>query len=49
MLKNAGTQRSKDILNADSWNYYEQDKHKVKNKNEKKIVRPSNINELCEY
>jgi len=31
------------------WNYYEQDKHKVRNKNEKKIIRPSNINELCEY
>jgi hypothetical protein len=31
------------------WNYYEQDKVKIKNKNEKKIIRPSNINELCEY
>ena len=31
------------------WNYYEQDKYKVKNKNEKKIIRPSNINELCGY
>ena len=31
------------------WNYYEKDKHKVRNKNEKKIIRPSNINELCGY
>ena len=31
------------------WNYYEQDKHKIANKNEQKIVRPLNINELCEY
>ena len=31
------------------WNYYEQEKHTVKNKNEQKIIRPSNINELCEY
>ncbi len=31
------------------WNYYENEKHTVKNKNEKKIIRPSNINELCEY
>ena len=31
------------------WNYYEQDKYKIANKNEQKIVRPLNINELCEY
>ena len=31
------------------WNYYEQDKCKIANKNEQKIIRPLNINELCEY
>ena len=31
------------------WNYYEQDKYKIANKNEQKIIRPLNINELCEY
>ncbi len=31
------------------WNYYEQDKYKIANKNEQKIVRPLNINELCEH
>ena len=31
------------------WNYYENEKHTVKNKNEQKIIRPHNINELCEY
>jgi len=31
------------------WNYYEQEKHKVKNKNEQKIIRPHNINELCKH
>ena len=29
------------------WNYYEQDKYKIANKNEQKIVRPLNIHELC--
>jgi hypothetical protein len=24
------------------WNYYEQEKHNVRNKNEKKIIRPLN-------
>ena len=31
------------------WNYYEQDKYKIANKNEQKIIRPLNINELCEH
>lgn len=31
------------------WNYYENEKHTVKNKNEQKIIRPHNINELCEH
>lgn len=31
------------------WNYYEQDKYKIANKNEQKIIRPHNINELCEH
>jgi hypothetical protein len=31
------------------WNYYEQEKHTVKNKNEQKIIRPHYINELCEH
>ena len=31
------------------WNYYEQEKYKVKNKNEQKIIRPHNINELCKH
>jgi len=31
------------------WNYYEQEKHLVRNKNEQKIIRPRNISELCEY
>jgi len=30
------------------WNYYEQEKQNIRNKNEQKIIRPSNINELCE-
>ena len=29
------------------WNYYEQEKQNIRNKNEQKIIRPSNINELC--
>ena len=29
------------------WNYYEQDKYKIANKNEQKIVRPLNIHKLC--
>ena len=28
------------------WNYYEQDKVKIKNKNEQKISRPLNQNQL---
>lgn len=31
------------------WNYYENEKHTIRNQNEQKIVRPHNINELCEY
>ena len=31
------------------WNYYEQDKYKIANKNEQKIIRPLNINKLCEH
>ena len=31
------------------WNYYEQDKYKIANKNEQKIIRPLNIDELCEH
>jgi len=31
------------------WNYYENEKQNIRNKNEQKITRPSNINELCEY
>ena len=31
------------------WNYYEQDKYKIANKNEQKIIRPLNINELCKH
>ena len=31
------------------WNYYEQEKHLVRNKNEQKIIRPHYINELCEH
>lgn len=31
------------------WNYYEQDKYKVANKNEQIIVRPSSKRELYEY
>jgi hypothetical protein len=31
------------------WNYYENEKHTIKNQNEQKIVRPHNINKLCEY
>jgi hypothetical protein len=31
------------------WNYYEQDKYKIANKNEQKIIRPPYINELCEH
>ena len=31
------------------WNYYEQDKHKVANKNEQKIVRPYDQRKLYEY
>ena len=31
------------------WNYYEQDKYKIANKNEQKIIRTLNINELCEH
>jgi hypothetical protein len=31
------------------WNYYEQDKCKIANKNEQKIIRPLNIHELCEH
>ena len=31
------------------WNYYENEKHTVKNKDEQKIIRPHNINELCEH
>ena len=31
------------------WNYYEQEKYKIANKNEQKIIRPLNINELCEH
>ena len=31
------------------WNYYENEKHTVKNKNEQKIIRPHNIDELCEH
>ena len=31
------------------WNYYENEKHTVKNKDEQKIIRPLNINELCKY
>ena len=31
------------------WNYYENEKHTVKNKNEQKIIRPHNINELFEH
>jgi len=29
------------------WNYYEQEKQYIRNKNEQKITRPLNINELC--
>jgi len=31
------------------WNYYEQDKYKIANKNEQKIIQPHNNNELCEH
>ena len=31
------------------WNYYENEKHTIRNQNEQKIIRPHNINELCEY
>ena len=31
------------------WNYYEQNKYKIANKNEQKIIRPLNIDELCEH
>ena len=31
------------------WNYYENEKHTVKNKDEQKIIRPHYINELCEH
>jgi len=31
------------------WNYYENEKQNIRNKNEQKITRPSNINELCEH
>ena len=31
------------------WNYYEQDKYKIANKNEQIIVRPSSKRELYEY
>lgn len=31
------------------WNYYENEKHTVRNQNEQKIIRPHNIHELWEY
>lgn len=31
------------------WNYYENEKHTVKNKDEQKIIRPHYINELCKH
>jgi hypothetical protein len=31
------------------WNYYEQDKYKIANKNEQKIVRPYDQRKLYEY
>jgi len=31
------------------WNYYENEKHTIRNKNEQKIIRPLYINELCKY
>ncbi len=31
------------------WNYYENEKHLVRNKNEQKIIRPPYISELCEH
>jgi hypothetical protein len=31
------------------WNYYEQDKYKIANKNEQIIIRPHNVNKLYEF
>jgi hypothetical protein len=31
------------------WNYYEQEKHLVRNKNEQKIIRPHSVSELYEH
>jgi hypothetical protein len=31
------------------WNYYEQDKYKIANKNEQIIIRPPDVNKLYEF